>query len=97
MLRQNTRDVDFVGRLDGSAFGVILPEQQRAGAMTVAERLAKLVAESSYTLDAHTLQAEGPLGVAVFQGDASADHLVARAREAVDEARAAGIAIGVRD
>jgi diguanylate cyclase (GGDEF)-like protein len=96
-LRANTRDVDFVGRLDGSTFGVILPEQERAGAMTVAERLAGLIDTARFQIDDRTLAAQGPVGVAVYREDVGADQLVDRAREALDEARAAGIAIGVRD
>jgi len=81
IMREATRDVDFVARYGGEEFLVVMPETEIDGAVEVAERIRKKI-EGEVTLS---------LGVAAFplQGD-TPDALIAAADAALYEAKRAG-------
>ena len=74
---ESLRTEDLLARLDGDAFGMVLPECDEQDAGMIAGRMRR----ESAGLAAFTA------GVAGFNGDESAAELVARARAALAEAR----------
>jgi len=87
LLRGQGRDTDFYARYGGEEFIVILPHTDRAGALTVAERLRGLIEGSSWPRRAVTAS----LGVStLLPAMAGADELIAEADRALYAAKAAG-------
>lgn len=50
LLMDNVRGVDIVARYGGEEFAVILPETNKQGAMTIAERIRKSIAKHSFPI-----------------------------------------------
>lgn len=75
LLRTNVRDVDLVGRSGGASFCVILPEQERAGALTVAGRLARIMAEARYDVGTVTVSGAADTVTATLVEGAGATRL----------------------
>ncbi|OLB08011.1 MAG: hypothetical protein DMD98_03125 [Candidatus Rokuibacteriota bacterium] len=87
LLVKHSRSFTIVARREGDDFAVILANTPKAGALSYAERIRSVV-------EAHAF-AQGPvtasLGVAAFPADAAtAVDLMARAEQALDEAKARG-------
>ncbi|MGQ0429111.1 MAG: sensor domain-containing diguanylate cyclase [Gammaproteobacteria bacterium] len=87
VLREATRDVDFVARYGGEEFFILMPELEAAGAVQLADRIRKRLARQVF--------ADGPLtlsmGVAAYPGHGTTgDALVAAADAALYEAKHAG-------
>jgi diguanylate cyclase (GGDEF)-like protein len=81
------RTEDFVARVSGRAFALLLRETERRGANILAERIRHLVRRSSG--DEHTVS----IGLATYEATThfqSADALLSAAREATARARLAG-------
>jgi len=87
VLREATRDVDFVARYGGEEFFVLMPEIKGHGAADVAERVRRRLAEDPLTADVVTLS----FGVAEFpaNGD-SGETLIAVADAAMYLAKREG-------
>ena len=87
VLREATRDVDFVARYGGEEFFVMMPEVGASAAAGLAERIRAQLAQQKFAGGAVTLS----IGVAEFpaQGD-SGDALIAAADAALYEAKRAG-------
>jgi diguanylate cyclase (GGDEF)-like protein len=82
------RDSDIVARFGGEEFIILLPETNKAGAATKAERLRGAIAEHSFPTDTSITIS---LGVASFPADAeTADDLLAAAARALRRAKAKG-------
>lgn len=96
-LRGNVRDVDFVGRSAGTGFCVVLPEQELPGAMTVANRLARILGEARYPVGEAQLALSAWLGVAVYTREGGAAELLQRAQAGLDRAREQGSPVGVAE
>ena len=92
-LRANLRDIDVLGRLGGEEFAVLLPATPLAGAVEVAERLRRAIAELRVAS-----ASEGPMlvmtasfGVAErLGGETSTDAILARADSALYRSKALG-------
>jgi len=88
-LRQN----DSLGRLGGEEFVALLPGTDAEGALLVAERLRRQVAEAATVLDegGAELRVTVSLGIAMLEpGEASAGDLLQRADAALYRAKEAG-------
>lgn len=93
LLRNKIRDIDLAARLEEDQFAVLLPQTDRNGALLVAERFRREV-ESHF----RRREVEGrPSDLTVSGGVAScpedaktAEELIARAEQALYEAKAAG-------
>ena len=94
LLGRNVRDVDICGRTGGTEFGIMLPEQPLEGAMVVAERLSRLMAEGKHGVDASPYDVKATCGVAVYQRKGSGTELLRDALVALAKAREAGEPIG---
>ncbi|HXM39079.1 MAG TPA: diguanylate cyclase [Gemmatimonadales bacterium] len=87
ILRDSTRDVDFVARYGGEEFLIVMPETEVEGAMDVAGRIRAKLAGERLAVGAITLS----LGIAAFplHGD-TPDAVIAAADAALYEAKRAG-------
>ena len=91
ILKENTREIDVIGRLGGDAFGVMLPETNEGQTLTWAERVRKAIAKRNMSVRERELSFRISLGVAQHV-DASdeAGELLERARQALLLAKRAG-------
>ncbi len=87
IMREASRDVDFVARYGGEEFLIMLPETQLEGATEYAERIRKKLAKETLPVGKITLS----LGVSAFpmHGD-TPDQLIAEADAALYLAKRAG-------
>src|SRR5436190_1980879 len=87
IMREASRDVDFVARYGGEEFLIMMPETELAGATQFAERIRKKLGSEKLPAGKITLS----LGVAAFpmHGD-GADQLIAEADAALYLAKRAG-------
>ena len=89
--RQGLREHDFLGRLGGEEFAVLLPETAEGGALETAERLRQLVAAIDLPVpDGARLTLTASLGVAALAEDGRFEALLARADAALFRAKANG-------
>jgi diguanylate cyclase (GGDEF)-like protein len=86
----SARATDFVARIGGEEFAVLLPEQDFSGAFAVAENLRALVAGLDTTAIAPGLRVTASLGIAALRPGEARDSLLRRADAALYAAKAAG-------
>ncbi len=87
LLREHVRHLDAVGRWGGEEFLIICPETTLDGAVSLAEKLRKTVAEHQFSVaGAKTLS----FGAAAFQPGDTATELVRRADHALYRAKEKG-------
>jgi diguanylate cyclase (GGDEF)-like protein len=86
----NARATDFVARIGGEEFAVLLPEQDFSGAFAAAENLRALVAGLDTTHIAPGLNLTASLGVAALRQGEGRDALLRRADAALYAAKNAG-------
>lgn len=85
------RTIDLFGRLGGEEFMIVLPETDRPGAMEVAERLRKTIADTPISDGNKKIAVTASFGVSTFSGgDESPKELIKRADEALYAAKKAG-------
>ena len=91
-IKSQVRDVDTVARYGGEEVVIILPETDDGGAVQAAERIRSIVGGSAFgSADEAPITVTVSIGVAVFpQHGASATTLLARADEALYDAKRAG-------
>ena len=83
------RPYDSVGRFGGEEFLVVVPGVSGPGLGELLERLRRAASRASFTVDARDLVVTVSLGGAVYAGE-SMDALIARADDALYEAKARG-------
>lgn len=84
---QTVRQGDFVARLSGNGFALLLPGGDAALALTVAERIAAAF-EQALTLDEQTVDLSAGFGIACWPGHADdAEALLSRAEVAMYAAK----------
>lgn len=83
------RDTDLLGRYGGEEFGVVLPETDLQGAVLVANRICKAVAEHQLLFNGQTLSVTVSIGVSSFKGQ-TADELIQQADMALYNAKRQG-------
>lgn len=90
VIKDNTGPVGKAARIGGDEFGMLLPEKNKREATYIAEEIRKKIEATNVVKDAKaTLTAS--IGVSENPIDgATADELIARATDAVKEAKAAG-------
>ncbi len=93
ILRNNVRDADKVVRYGGEEFVIILPYTDSEDAFIKAERLRKLVSDSSFAIGNKTIGITVSLGISTYPGIKNikrADHLVSCADKALYQAKQRG-------
>jgi two-component system cell cycle response regulator len=91
LLRANLRREDFVGRLGGEEFAVLLPEIDLPGARLVADKIRRLTAERSFDYDGTAMRFTVSAGVATREAvDREPDELVRRADQYLYVAKRGG-------
>src|SRR6266513_3109063 len=90
-MRAELRYTDLPARYGGDEFIVLLPETPPRGALDVAERIRKAVAEKPLDMDAGKIASSVSIGVACFPEDGrTLDALATRADRALYEAKQKG-------
>ncbi|HTL47232.1 MAG TPA: diguanylate cyclase [Verrucomicrobiae bacterium] len=85
------RRSDIAVRMGGDEFVLILPETNRAGAMTCAERMRKAVEHQLYHLGSDDIRITVSIGIAEFPSDATKkEDLIERADQALYKAKRTG-------
>lgn len=85
------RNMDILGRWGGEEFVVILPETEIEGAIVIAERLRKVVEESSFISGTNKISFTVSIGVAQYKPEeTTVDAPLARADEAIYNAKKQG-------
>ena len=91
VLREGMRKIDYVARYGGEEFLVILPHTGIAGAVKVAERFRKQLAERSVTVGERSITLTVSTGVAEFPIDGdSPESLIVSADAALYQAKDGG-------
>lgn len=92
LLHANARPTDFIARYGGEEFALILPETASASAIPVAERLREAVAAQPVAVTADkSIRLTASFGVATYLEETEEiEHLIARADEALYQAKNAG-------
>ncbi len=89
--RSHIREIDVFGRLGGDEFAILLPEEDGPRTRHVMERVRSALAASPITLDGKQVPVTFSAGIAEMQTDKdSLDILLARADDALYQAKAAG-------
>ena len=89
--RKSLRASDYVGRLGGEEFGVMLPHTNARSALQVAERLRKSIERESFATPSGELKVTASLGLAPCDKTvADADALLRRAEVALYWAKSGG-------
>jgi diguanylate cyclase (GGDEF)-like protein len=86
----NARATDFVARIGGEEFAVLLPEQDLSGAFAAAENLRAMVAGLDTGDIAPSLRVTASIGLAAVRPGEGRDALLRRADAALYEAKNAG-------
>jgi two-component system cell cycle response regulator len=90
-LRSVSRNqVDWVVRLGGEEFLIVLPETDEAAAWQTAERLRHLLQSEPVRYEGHSIAIAASFGVAQAQPDEDGTSLIGRADELLYQAKAAG-------
>ncbi len=91
IMRGGVRKVDYLGRLGGEEFAILLPGISLEDAGRLAERLGKATAIQTVTAGGHAISVTVSIGIAQMQAtDGSPDQALARADAALYRAKAAG-------
>ncbi len=89
-LERYTRASDFVARLGGEEFVILLPDTSEQNAMTIADKLREIVAASQYAFDGNDIAVTISCGVATLGESTSAQQLYERADRALYRAKQSG-------
>lgn len=91
VMRHAVRKVDYLGRLGGEEFAILLPGSSLDDAGKLAERLGKATALQTVTAEGHEISVTVSIGIArMLATDSSPDLALARADAALYRAKAAG-------
>ncbi len=93
IFQEGAREVDFVARIGGDEFALILPETNRLGAIKVADRLRGAVASYPFPIpdDRTSANLTVSAGISSYPGSADNEHdLLANAYSALESAKAKG-------
>ncbi|HFQ14120.1 MAG TPA: EAL domain-containing protein [Gammaproteobacteria bacterium] len=90
-LQDSLREVDFIGRLGGDEFGIILPRTDHQGALKVARHLLDNLGRQTLFPDQLSISLSASIGIALFpQHGSSPSELLARADAAMYTAKRNG-------
>lgn len=88
LLKQTCRDGDIISRFGGEEFIVLLPDSTRNGAMTMAERIRRVMAGATFSRAGHITISAGVAGLRECGGDR--EKLLRMADQALYQAKQQG-------
>jgi diguanylate cyclase (GGDEF)-like protein len=86
LIKESIRSSDYFGRWGGEEFLIILPDTSYENALKIAEKLRKKIAVHSFK----NVKITSSFGVTEFKRGESVDNIMARADEALYEAKESG-------
>ena len=89
MLVGGVRKSDFVARIGGDEFAILLVHSDEANAHDTAKRLVDMIAGCDFSHDGDALPLSVAIGVAMITGDDTPDEVIARADEEMYRRKAA--------
>jgi diguanylate cyclase (GGDEF)-like protein len=90
-LRENIREIDFIGRFGGEEFSVFLPQTSKEQALQVAERLRETIADTEFSAYDEKVRLTVSIGIATFpQNSKDRDFLIEVADKTLYKAKQAG-------
>lgn len=92
LLTSGLRRGDFVARIGGDEFGILLENASEDSAHETAARLADLIFDCEFTHDGDELPLSVAIGVAMFDGSDSPHDVMARADEEMYRRKAPAVA-----
>jgi two-component system, cell cycle response regulator len=90
LMRHNLREEDLAVRWGGEEFLLLLPGVDEAGALQAAEKIRRILAETTLDCDGHEILVTISLGVAEYAGEDALQDVVKRADEAMYRAKQGG-------
>ncbi|UCC95904.1 MAG: GGDEF domain-containing protein [Candidatus Omnitrophota bacterium] len=91
MIKENIREIDFVARVGGEEFSVVLPETDKAGAIMVGERIIERVSNEKIKAFDEILSVTTSVGVASYpQNSLYPDVLIEISDKALYKAKISG-------
>lgn len=91
LLKKNFRSTDYLGRWGGDEFIVFLPETSTEGALVIASKLLKNLAETTLSIAGHSIHASVSIGIAAMpEHTKKIDELMDFADAAMYQAKGAG-------
>jgi diguanylate cyclase (GGDEF)-like protein len=90
--QRHLRRTDLFARYGGEEFICLLPEQNEAGALILAERLRGMVEQTTAEFESHSICITASVGLALFQNKAelSLERLIDRADQALYQSKSSG-------
>jgi diguanylate cyclase (GGDEF)-like protein/PAS domain S-box-containing protein len=98
--REESRNTDVIGRVEGEEFAVLLPSTELSGGLVLAERIRERMQRHVFPGDQRGGRCTVSVGVAELVGDvATVDALLGMAATAVERAKSAGhnLVVGLDD
>ena len=89
-LRGQLRQGDWLGRIGGEEFVIVLANASLETAKNLAERLRIAVSEQACCIEDNRITVTASFGLAMFDGQESLDQLLERADEALYRAKRSG-------
>ena len=90
-IKSKIRNVDFVARYGGEEFVVITPETDAGGALVIAEKLRMSIENTDFMVRGGKIPLTVSVGVSEIKSDdQNAQDVIARADQALYDAKAAG-------
>lgn len=91
LLKENVREIDFVARLGGEEFAILLPETDKGGAILVGERIVNSINRSEFKVFDEHIHVTISVGVATYPENAlNSDMLLETADKALYKAKQEG-------
>jgi len=90
LARASIREQDFVARVGGEEFAVVLPDTTREDARLICDRLRSAVADGRFDVDARTITVTVSGGVAPYGGHVTAEAALRDADAALYRAKSGG-------
>lgn len=90
MLQKSIRDVDFIARIGGEEFTIVLPETDGEQALILAEKIREKVAQTPFHYKEKRIPVTMSFGISCFAADDSINEVLERADQALYKAKEAG-------